>query len=365
MVDEMVSLSPDQPEVVMPVKQTITPRTRGKKANKNGQAVPPLRSLADEIKQVTDGVRPYTQRDVFCLPPDDIYIEKGMNPRQVFDKDELNRMAATIRHIGVLHPLVVHKRNDKYFLVGGERRLKACRIAGLKEVPVRLFNGTDSEIEYARLVENMYHVHLHPLEEARGFAGLLGKEITLYDDKNGKRTVTINAKVLSDLSKLSQSYISQRLALLDLPKEIQHALLINDITFAQAREIRSAEDHAAQMIIFKKIIDGKMSRAVDVKQTLERQRAQKALKSDEEEKPRRGRPPQTDVTLPNITKQVLETALDRLRTVRIKSRTVGEIRESVATLYERHEKARSDERKQQLRGAIAYAEWIAGFKDSF
>jgi ParB-like chromosome segregation protein Spo0J len=151
---------------------------------------------------------------------------------------------------------------------------------------------------------------------------------------------------------------------LDLPKPIQTALLKDQITFAHAREICAAKGHDAQMKLYKTIIKGGATRAKDVKAAAERSRASAGSKPDPAAK-RRGRPPQVDDEMPNISRQSLETAQERLRKAKVGSRKVKEVRISLHTLYERHENARSEEKKTFWKGAIAYAEWLAGFRDSF
>ena len=299
--------------------------------------------------------------EVFHLSPNNIHVEKDANPRQTFDKERLKSMANTIKHLGVLNPLTVRLKDDgKYYLVGGERRLKACKIAGLTRVPVQVKKLDDAEAQYARLVENLHQEGLNPMEQARAYQSVIGQSITFPDGKN----VTVNAKVLAEQTGKTQGHISQYLALLDLPKPIQTALLKGQITFAHAREICGAKGHDAQMKLYKRILKGDAPRAKDVKAAAEKDRATAASKPDPAAK-RRGRPPQVDDELPNISRQSLDTAMDRLKNAKVGSRKVKEVRTSLATLYERHENARSEEKKTFWKGAIAYAEWLAGFRESF
>jgi ParB family chromosome partitioning protein len=313
--------------------------------------------------------------DVFHLSPNNIHIEKDANPRQTFDKERLKSMAETIKHIGILNPLTVRLKDNKYYLVGGERRLKACKIAGLDRIPVQVKKLDDAEAQYARVVENLHQEMLSPVEQARAYQSVIGQRMTLpFEEKDPvtkktitvMRTVTMNAKLLADrLGKNhGQAKISQHLTLLDLPKPIQMAMLKAEITFAHAREICGAKGHDAQMKAYKTILKGDAPRAQDLKAAMEKDRAIAATKPDPDAK-RRGRPPQVDDELPNISRQGLDTAMDRLKNAKVGSRKVKEVRTSLATLYERHENARSDEKKTFWKGAIAYAEWLAGFRESF
>ncbi len=336
-----------------------------KKAESKGNGTKDAKSATGWNKKVpakeTKSMTPADVGEVFYLSPNNIHIEKDANPRQTFDKERLKAMAETIKHIGVLNPLTVRLKTDgKYYLVGGERRLKACKIAGLMRIPVQVKKLDDAEAQYARLVENLHQEGLNPLEQARAYQSVIGQSITFPDGK----AVTVNAKVLSDKTGKTQGHISQYLSLLDLPKPIQTALLKNQITFAHAREICAVKGHDAQMKLYKIILKGDTPRAKDVRAVAERDRASTGSQPDPAAK-RRGRPPQVDDELPNISRQNLETAQERLRKAKVGSRKVKEVRISLHTLYERHENARSEEKKIFWKGAIAYAEWLAGFRDSF
>jgi len=300
--------------------------------------------------------------EVFHLSISNIHIEKDANPRVRFDKDSLSSMASTIKRIGILHPLVVRLKEDgKYYLVSGERRLRAAKIAGLSRIPVTAKEMSDAEAEFARLSENLQREDLNAIEQARAYQRVIGQKITKIE-KGKTEEITINAKILAEMlgSGHSQGKISQYLSLLDLPKPIQTALLKDQISFAQAREICGVKGHDAQMKLFEKIQKGEAARASDVKAEVEKQRATKKTSGK-----RRGRPPQTSEELPNISRQGLETALERLQQAKVGSKKVKEVRTSLATLYERHENSRSEEKKIYWKGAIAYAEWLAGFRDSF
>lgn len=313
-------------------------------------------------KKAPDKKKTEPADEVFHLSIGSINIEKDANPRVRFNKDSLNSMASTIKRIGILHPLVVRLKDDgKYYLVSGERRLRAAKIAGLTRIPVTAKEMSDAEAEFARLSENLQREDLNAVEQARAYQRVIGQKIT-KTTKGKSETVTVNAKILAEMlgAGHSQGKISQYLSLLDLPKPIQTALLKDQISFAQAREICGVKGHDAQMKLFQKIQKGEASRASDVKKAAEKQRATKAAGSK-----RRGRPPQTSDELPNIGRQGLDTALERLQQAKVGSKKVKEVRTSLATLYERHENARSDEKKTYWKGAIAYAEWLAGFRDSF
>jgi ParB family chromosome partitioning protein len=302
--------------------------------------------------------------DVIEVPIDAVQVEKGANPRQTFDRERLNSMAQSFKHLGIMNPLTVRvKEGHKgYFLVAGERRLKAAKIAGLKTVPVRIKQYTDGQATYARFTENAQQERLNPLEFAQSIQNMIGQTIErpATEGKSAKPEV-VNAKIAAEIARVTPGAVSQYLALLTLPKEIQEAIRAGKVSFAMARTICGEKEHAAQMALFKKITSGEAKKASDVREAAEKSRAKKATKGEK----KRGRPTQTDEEKPNIQRQGLEIALDRLRQVKIEPRQTKEIRESIATAYERHERAKSDDKKLYSRGVIAGLEFAAGLRENF
>lgn len=300
---------------------------------------------------------------------DRIIIKPDSNPRKTFDREKLASMAVTFKHVGVINPLAVYQdEKGRYCLIAGERRLRAAKLAGLSEVPVRIFPHTDATVAMVRLMENMHHELLNPLEEAYSLKPLLGTlmpmEVAKKDPKTGAlktviEDVVVTNKVLAKVLKKSQAWVSQRFALLDMPQEIQDGLLKDKINFVHARDLISLDNQEAQLELYHNIIQGDKSPKA-IKGAAERARSERAVAKGKV----RGRPADAGQGAPNL-RAGLEKVLEQLRAAPIKVKPKAEVRESLAALYEKHEKSRSDEKRNYLKGAIAYAEWAAGFREEF
>lgn len=301
--------------------------------------------------------------EVIQLALNEVVVEKGRNPRQHYDREALKKLSISLKHVGMIQPIVVRtKENDKkYYLVTGERRIRAAKLIKMGTVPAIVRElMTDAQVVYAQHAENAHREDLNPIEYAQSIKNFIGQEVEMTDKKTKKTTVvTVNAKIAAQTYDLSQGAVSQYLALLDLPKPIQEAVRNGKMTFAQARVICGAKSHDDQMALYKKVMSGEAKRASDVKDAAEKARAKKSTKGDGK---KRGRPAQTDDALPNA-RQGLDTALERLRSAKVATRKTGEMREGLAIGYERHERAKSEEKKQFYKGLLAGLEWVAGFRD--
>src|SRR5947209_2514551 len=134
-------------------------------------------------------------------------------PRKRFDDDELSSLTESIRTHGVLQPLVVREVDGRFQLVAGERRLRAARGAGLASVPVRVVNFNDQQVVEAALVENIQRTDLNPIEKAQGFKDYLDRFKMTHD------------RLAARLG-LARPTITNLVALLDLPAEIQDAVRV-------------------------------------------------------------------------------------------------------------------------------------------
>lgn len=176
---------------------------------------------------------------------DDIKPNKNQ-PRSYFNEEKLSELAQSIKNQGILQPLLVVKKESDYFLVAGERRLRAAKKAGLKTVPVIIISLSEEEIFEAALVENLQRENLNPIETALSFKTLL-------------RIKNLTHLELSEQIGVSRSVITNALRLLTLPQNIQEALEKNDITYSHARELLSITNEKEQQEYFKKIIENNMS----------------------------------------------------------------------------------------------------------
>ena len=176
-------------------------------------------------------------------------IPNRFQPRIAFDENELNNLADSIMKYGIIQPLVVRPISDKYEIIAGERRYKASVIAGLKTVPVIIKNTDDNTSAEIALLENLQRKNLTPIEEAMSYKKLINKGFT-------------QEEIASKLG-ISQSSIANKLRLLNLPQEVQDALLYNKISERHARSLLSLSDSDEQKELLNKIINNKLT----VKQT--------------------------------------------------------------------------------------------------
>lgn len=353
MTTEKMTDQPSKAETLPPVPKSDLKPSNGEDKKRE----PDKKTEKKPEKQATKG-----DKDVIQMPIDDINLEKGANPRQTFDRERLTNLAQSMKHVGMMNPLTVRLKDGKYYLVAGERRYKAAKIAGFKTVSVVIKPYTDGQATYARFTENAQQERLNPIEFAQSLQGMIGQTIE-RPASEGKpaKPETVNAKIAAEIANISQAAVSQYLALLALPKPIQEDLRGGKVTFAQARIICGAKEHDEQMKLYSKIKSGETKRASDVKDAAEKQRAKKATKGDGK---RRGRPPQSDAEKPSI-RQGLDEALERLRQVKIDVRPNKELREGLATAYERFDRSKSDDKKLFYRGVIAAMEWNAGLRENF
>jgi ParB family chromosome partitioning protein len=154
-------------------------------------------------------------------------------PRTRFDDETIAALAASIREVGILQPLVVRRAGDgRYELIAGERRLRAAKAAGLASVPIVLRDSEDSELLREALIENIHREDLNPIEQAEAFKALLG-ELGLKQEE------------LADRVGVSRSHIANTIRLLALPLDVQQFLADDKITAGHARAVLSLGDKDA------------------------------------------------------------------------------------------------------------------------
>ena len=147
-------------------------------------------------------------------------------PRKEFDEDALAELADSIRQYGLLQPILVQDRKTYYEIIAGERRWRACKLAGLKEVPVIIKNYTDQEIVEISLIENIQREDLNPIEEALAYKRLLN-EFNLKQEE-----------VAEKVSK-SRAAVTNSIRLLKLSDEIQDMVIKGNISTGHARALLS------------------------------------------------------------------------------------------------------------------------------
>lgn len=167
-------------------------------------------------------------------------------PRKKFDEEALNELAESIKHYGLISPILVQDKKDHYEIIAGERRWRAAKIAGLKEVPVIIREYTEREIAEIALIENVQREDLNPIEEAMGYKRLI-EEFDLKQEE-----------VAECVSK-SRSAITNSLRLLKLSEEVQKYLVDGELSMGHARALLAVEDSEKQTLLAKKIIKEKLS----------------------------------------------------------------------------------------------------------
>lgn len=167
-------------------------------------------------------------------------------PRKKFDEDALNDLAESIKQFGILQPLLVQERADYYEVIAGERRWRAAKKAGVKEVPVIIKNLTEQEIMEISLIENIQREDLNPIEEALAYKRLL-TEFHLKQDE------------VADRVSKSRTTITNSMRLLKLNERVQQMLIDDKLTTGHVRPLIGIEDAETQIAIAEKIFDEKLS----------------------------------------------------------------------------------------------------------
>ncbi len=174
-------------------------------------------------------------------------IEPNRNqPRKDFNEEALQELADSIRTYGVIQPLIVTKRDDHYQIIAGERRWRAAKLAGLREIPVIIKEYTDEEIDEISLIENIQREDLNPVEEAAAYERLL-KEYGLTQEE------------LSERVSKSRTAITNSLRLLRLPEAVQEMLRDGKISTGHAKVLLSLDSPEKQEAAARTVVDEGLS----------------------------------------------------------------------------------------------------------
>lgn len=201
-------------------------------------------------------------------------------PRKKFDEDSLLELADSIRQFGVLQPLLVQKKEGYYEIIAGERRWRAAKLAGLKEIPVIVKEFSEQQIVEIALIENIQREDLNPIEEALAFKRLL-TEFNLKQDELAER-----------VSK-SRTAVTNAVRLLKLDERVQQMIIDDMITTGHARAILSIEDKELQYKIAQKIFDERLS-------VREVERLVKKLDEAEQNNTNEGKEPENQFVYQNL-----------------------------------------------------------------
>ncbi len=224
-------------------------------------------------------------------------------PRRHFNEDSLQELADSIKQHGVIEPLIVQKRGKTYEIVAGERRWRAARLAGLKDVPVIVKEYSDQEVFEIALIENIQRENLNPIEEAFAYKKLI-EEFGLKQDDVANRVGK------------SRVAVTNSMRLLKLDERVQQMLVDDMITSGHARALLSLSDMELQYQTAMKIFDEKLS-------VREVERLIKKLTEKEPEKPEKK--PQEHEAVYRDLEEKLKTIIGSKVTINRKAKDKGKI----------------------------------------
>lgn len=208
--------------------------------NALGETKTKKETAAKSKTETTDGKEPQTLVKITKVEPN------REQPRKNFDEDALQELADSIKQFGLLQPILVQDRKDYYEIIAGERRWRAAKLAGLKEVPVIIRNYTEQEIVEISLIENIQREDLNPIEEAQAYKRLL-TEFHLKQDEVAER-----------VSK-SRAAVTNSIRLLKLNEEVQRMVVDEMISTGHARALLAVENPEEQYNLAQRIFDEKLS----------------------------------------------------------------------------------------------------------
>lgn len=167
-------------------------------------------------------------------------------PRTHFDEDSLHELADSIEQHGIIQPLLVHKVGERYEIIAGERRWRAARIAGLKEIPVIVKEYSSQEVLEIALIENIQREDLNAIEEAMAYERLV-RDFNLKQDEVAERVGK------------SRVAVTNSMRLMKLDKRVQQMVIDDMISGGHARALLGISDHDMQYTVAMKVFDGKLS----------------------------------------------------------------------------------------------------------
>ncbi|ENZ00191.1 ParB-like partition protein [Clostridium thermobutyricum] len=185
------------------------------------------------------------KKDSLMIPLNKIktYSEQ---PRKFFDNENIAELAESIKNHGIIQPILLRKNKSNYIIVAGERRFRAAKMLGLKEVPAIIKDLTENEVLEISLIENIQREDLNPIEEAIAYKKLL-------------QEFNLTQKELSSRIGKSRVAITNTMRLLKLDERVQQYLIENVISEAHGRVLLSLENNDLQYEFAQKVIDNKLS----------------------------------------------------------------------------------------------------------
>ena len=212
-------------------------------------------------------MQPSTQQSPLLLPLQKIEPNR-LQPRKSFNEEELAALADSIRQHGVIQPLTVRLLDTGYYqIIAGERRWRAARMAGLREVPVVIIEADDKKAMELPLIENLQRADLTPIEEARGYQQLIGE-------------YGLTQEQVADRVSKSRPAVANAMRLLSLPDEILSMVESGKLTAGHARALLSIKDEHQQLAVAQKVVNLQLS----VRQT--EAMCKKLLKAEQKPEPK-------------------------------------------------------------------------------
>lgn len=216
-------------------------------------------------------------------------IEPGVGqPRKNFDREKIEALAESIKEHGIIQPLIVTKENDLYYIIAGERRWRAARVAGIKKVPVIEREASTKEVVELALIENIQREDLNPVEEAEAYNKLI-KDYSMTQEQ----VATVVGK--------SRPAVANMLRLLNLSKEVRNMLISGEISVGQARPLLAIEKAKEQNEVAKYVVKAELN-ARQIEQYVKKY-LNKKEKNVEKEK----------ISVDAVNKQEIKYVQDKLR----------------------------------------------------
>ena len=191
-------------------------------------------------------MQPSTQQSPLLLPLQKIEPNR-LQPRKSFNEEELASLADSIRQHGVIQPLTVRLLDTGYYqIIAGERRWRAARMAGLREVPVVIIEADDKKAMELALIENLQRADLTPIEEARGYQQLIGE-------------YGLTQEQVADRVSKSRPAVANAMRLLSLPDELLSMVESGKLTAGHARALLSIKDERQQLAVARQVVNLQLS----------------------------------------------------------------------------------------------------------
>ncbi|MCK5416581.1 ParB/RepB/Spo0J family partition protein [Candidatus Parcubacteria bacterium] len=198
------------------------------------------------IKNNNDGLQVIDEKSLIKKVKIENIITNSLQPRKKFVDFKIQELADSIKEFGIIQPLLVHKKDNGYELIAGERRFRAAQLLGFAEIPVIIRDVDELEKLEIAIIENLQREDLNPIDLASSYKKLID-EFGLTQEEVAKK-----------MSK-SRPAIANTVRMLNLPQEMQQALIDDQITEGHAKYLVGIDNEIKQMNLFRKIVHNKLS----------------------------------------------------------------------------------------------------------